>query len=206
VRCRKCRLLEIEHGADHAWAPVPTFGQIAENLAKGFSDCDFGGQNIRFDLQVLASEMKRVNVVWSYAGALIIDAQRLEQLGEPRSLSHLYEKHTGKKLEGAHGALADVAASAEVIHAQVQKYDTLPRDLSALHDLQWPGWVDTEGLFRYDADEVIRASFGKHRGVAIDKIPLTYWQWILEKSDFGTEIKDLAANAKLRKFPARRGV
>src|SRR5665213_1290422 len=41
------------HGiTDADVADKPTFKQLAANLAKGFSDCDFGGQNVRYDLRV----------------------------------------------------------------------------------------------------------------------------------------------------------
>lgn len=208
--CRSCGYLESAHpfyynnGVDEVcreFKRIPRFDEIAAGLAKGFSNCDFGGKNIRYDLQVLENEMKRAAVEWSYAGAVVLDADRFEQLGEPRSLSHLYEKHTGKKLQDAHSALADVDATIEVLVAQVKKYTTLPRGLRALHELQWPGWIDSEGKFRWK-DGVPTIGFGKHRDAPMRNVPPGYWRWITQ-NDFSIEVKQIASQAAEGKFPVK---
>jgi DNA polymerase III subunit epsilon len=179
-----------------AW---PTFRHLATNLAYGFSDCDFAGKNIRFDLRIIAAEMKRAGVEWSYAEARIVDAERLEQLAVPRSLSHLHEKYAGKPHDGAHGALSDVRASSTVIVGQLETYPNLPRDLDKLHEAQWPGWLCDGGEFRM-VNGVAMCQFGKHRGVAMQDIPSSYWDWILS-ADFSADVKALARAAKLGNFP-----
>lgn len=208
IGCRRCHLTAIEHPHDTCqdWAPIPTFAQIAKPIAKGFSSCDFGGKNIRhFDLPLLANEMKRVGVDWSYTGAMVIDIERLEQIGEPRTLSHLYEKHVGKPLADAHDAMIDVRASAEILRLQLTTYrDVLPRDLGKLHEMQWPGYIDVGGSFRFDGDGVPRCQFGKHRGTDMRKIPRDYYDWMLSKGDFDADVRALAADAKLGKFPAKK--
>src|ERR1017187_10447796 len=144
--CRVCMTPRDEHDErrirkeidDHDYQPQYTFNQLAPNLAKGFTNCDFGEKNVRYDLRILMAEFARAGVPWSYIGARIVDADRLEALGEPRTLSHLYAKHVKQpctecrlsaqagcqicggtglipaKLEGAHGVLADVGGTAEV--------------------------------------------------------------------------------------------
>lgn len=182
----------------------PTFKQLSENLAKGFRDCDFAGKNVRYDLRVLSAEMKRAGLEeWNYLDARILDADRLEQLGEPRTLSHLYERHTGKKLEGAHRALVDVQATTDVINAQLVKFQHLPKTLDALHELQWPGYIDDDGRFKF-VGGVPTCSFGKWRGKAMRDIPMDYWDWII-RSDFPSEVKGLANAAKLGKYPTKKG-
>lgn len=180
----------------------PRFKDLAKNIAFGFSNCDFAGKNIRFDLRITKSEMDRAEVPWSYAGARIIDADRLEQLGEPRDLSTLYKKHTGKDLVDAHSALADVTASVEVIVAQLQKYTQLPRVLDRLHTLQWPGLIDTEGKFRV-RNGVVVCTFGKYRDQPITTIDPSYWRGFIlnPKNSFSQEIKDIAANALKGIYP-----
>jgi uncharacterized protein (DUF3820 family) len=42
--------------------------------------------------------------------------------------------------------------------------------------------------------------FGKHRGVAMQDIPTSYFDWILG-ADFPPDVKALASAAKLGKFP-----
>lgn len=181
----------------------PLFGALAANISKGFSNCDFGGKNIRFDLQILFAEMRRNGVDWSYRGAKIVCAERIEQVTNPRTLSHLYEKYTGTKLEGAHAALNDVKASTTVLIEQIKRYQHLPHDLDQLHDLQWPGWIDAEGKFRFNKEGVPICSFGKHRNLPMNKIPNDYWKW-LTKANFPFEIKELADNALKGIFPERK--
>lgn len=195
---------EITGITDFDVSARPYFKQIAENLARGFSDCDFGGKNVRFDLRVISSEMERAGVSWSYAGARIIDNDRLESVAVPRNLSAMYERYTGKKLEGAHGALADVRASLEVAATQLLHWEILPRTLDELHALQWPDWIDTEGKFRFNSHGVAIMRFGKYEGEPMSKVPADYWNFILSpKEKFSAETKRYAADAKLGKFPSR---
>jgi DNA polymerase-3 subunit epsilon len=211
--CQLCHGIEPrethdEAVSDHSFKPWPIFKQLAPSLAKGFSDCDFAGKKVRYDLQIMDHEMRRAGQPWSYAGARIIDADRLEQLAEPRSLSHLYKKYTGKDHEGAHGALADVRASSEVIIAQLERYDVLPRDLTALHELSWPGWIDGEGKFRYINGVACFSQWGKfaNRPMRDPEVNRpgrngqTYWDFILTGT-FSEGVKELARAAKLGKFP-----
>lgn len=81
----------------------PSFKQLAANLAKGFADCDYAGQNVRFDLRILAAEMKRAGVEWSYAGTRIVDSGRLEALAVPRALSDLYKKYVRRSCDECDG-------------------------------------------------------------------------------------------------------
>lgn len=202
-RCRTCSQFELEH-TDSAlcegFKPVFTFEQLAVNLARGFSNCDFAGKNVRFDLRFMAKAMRRAGVNWTYDGACVIDAERLEQLAVPRSLSHLYKKYTGQELDGAHGALTDARASMVVIEHQLNQYETLPRDVKELHRLQWPGWIDTEGKFRFDDAGTPRVTFGKHRDDRMQDVQPGYWRFIIDK-DFSEEIKDIARDALAGKFP-----
>jgi DNA polymerase-3 subunit epsilon len=205
--CKQCGRLHDglsneEEAADNClgFEPWPTFKQLAANIAKGFTNCDFAGQNVRFDLRILSAEMQRAGVEWSYLGARIIDSSKLEQLAVPRSLSHLHEKYTGAKHDGAHGALSDVRAAATVIVRQLQEHPQLSRDLDVLHESQWPGWLCEDGAFRM-VDGVATCQFGKWRGKTMKDIPIDYYDWLL-KSDFPADVKALARNAKLGQFPS----
>ena len=151
------------------------------SLARGFSACDFCGKNVRFDLRILAAEFARVHVHWSYVGARIIDADRLEALAHPRDLGSLHEKYVGMRHDGAHGALSDVRAATTVIVKQLEAHAVLPRDLTALHDAQWEGWVDTEGKIRL-VNGVPTIMFGKHRDCAMREVPTDYWDLDLLRS------------------------
>lgn len=198
--------LEAKHGriiSDELLADKPTFNQVGPHLVKGFVNCDFAGKNVRYDLQVLAAEMARYDIPWAYTTAKIICADQLERIGEPRTLTHLYKKHTGKDLIGAHSAMVDVKATVELIEAQLRAYPVIPRNLSELHDKQWPGFIDGEGKFRFVGDTPM-CMFGKYRNTPMRQMALDYWKFIL-KSDFSPEIKTIAMNAVNGIYPTRSG-
>lgn len=219
--CRECNLpremhsgsdslLQIEgqpaveiKGVTHEFKPLPTLKQLAPNLAKGLIDCDFAGQNVRFDLRILSAEFARADVEWSYVGARVIDSYQLERLAVPRSLSHLHEKYTGVKHDGAHGALSDVRAAATVIAKQLEVHDVLPRDLDQLHEMQWPGLIDPDGKFRFVDGVPCFGQWGKFANKPMRDADAGYWNFII-KADFSPDVKQLARNAKLGKFPEAR--
>lgn len=194
----QCDLDDVQ--AAHSFVPIPKFAQIAPKLARGFSDCDFAGKNVRFDLNFLAEEFKRAKVEWSYAGACIIDADRLEALAKPRHLSDLHKLYAGAPHDDAHAALSDVRATTTVIALQLKTHEQLPRDLRQLHDLSWPGWVDSRGLFRIIDGEAF-VQFGMHRGKPMSEVPKDYWGYII-KNDFSDEVKQIAREAVEGRFPS----
>jgi DNA polymerase III subunit epsilon len=204
-RCRECKLIVDDVAPDRCQCTQskrpPYFRQIATNLAQGFSNCDYAGKNIRFDLQILDAEFSRLGIPWSYKDARIIDADRLEQICEPRNLSTLYKKYTGKDMEDAHEALADVRATTEILVCQLEKYpDLFPSDLDALHQLQWPDWIDVEGKFKFINGVPCIGRWGKHANKPMHSVPTSYWDFMLT-GDFSFEVKEIARKAKLRQFP-----
>jgi len=180
--------------------PWPRFKDLSANLVKGLTACDYAGKNVRYDLRIIQAEMARAGIEWSYAGARIVDVERLEQLAVPRSLSHLHEKYVGHKHDGAHGALSDVRASTTVIVHQLQTHQTLPRDLDNLHAAQWPGWIDGEGKFRFVDGVPCFGQWGKYAGRPMREADAGYWDFIIAK-DFSPDVKTLASAAKLGRFP-----
>jgi DNA polymerase III subunit epsilon len=195
---------EAHHITDEMVKDAPLWDKrLAENLAHGFSNCDLGGKNIWYDIRVMMSECARVGVHWTPTNARIIDAERLEALGEPRDLSNLYRRRVGKEPIDAHRALADVSMTVELIAAQMAAFPNMPRDLDVLHLLQWPDRIDSEGKFRFSKRGIPQITFGAHRGKSMNEVPRSYWEWIA-RSDFSVEVKSIAADAANGTFPTRR--
>lgn len=223
LNCRLCGRSQADHAVAATcveFKVIPRFAQVAEKLARGFSGCDFAGKNVRFDLRILAAEFARSKVEWGYADALVLDADRLEALLNPRHLSDLYRKYTGRELEGAHGALADVEGVLTVLVQQLFQRgedgeQRLPLDLAQLHALSWKGWIDPDRKFYFDDEGVPRFTrWGKHadRPMADPEVSkpsprdgTTYWDFIL-RGDFSADVKKVAAEAKLGRFPVMRRV
>lgn len=202
--CAECARPIKEHEADghHAFKAFYAFRALAPNLAKGFSGCDYAGKNIRFDLRVLAAEFNRVQQPWSYAGARIVCIDRLEQIAVPRTLNDLHKKYLGSELDGAHGALSDVQGSTRVLVRQLEEHATvLPHSLDALHELCWPNYIDTEGVFRWNGDTPV-IMIGKHRGKPMRSVPRDYWQWLAKNGR--EEVKILAEAAMKGQYPQRK--
>lgn len=194
---------EIHHISDLDVQDRPSFKQLAPHFADGFKDCDYAGKHVRFDLRITAAEMVRSGIEWNYIGARIVDVDRLEQLGEPRHLSDLVMKHLGEDMrDAAHTALGDVQWTSKLIVAQLEKYD-LPRDLDALHELQWPGFIDPDGKFKFVDGVACFSNWGKHKHKPMTNVPIDYYDFIIG-ADFSPEVKALAREAKLGRFPEVR--
>lgn len=198
-KCHEPAEHENHQTGAHAFVKVPTFPQLGPMLAEGFSGCDFAGKNVRFDLRTLQNEMNRYRIVWGYESACILDADRLEQLGVPRTLADLYRKYTGEELKDAHDALADVDGTVTVILGQLRAFPQLPRDLRALHDLSWPGWIDVDGKFKFENGQPV-INFGKHKGTPMRRVEPGYYRWMLG-GEFSANTKRVAENALRGVFP-----
>lgn len=201
-----CLLTENEHdfaSVGHDFAPWPEFANLSKSLETGFAGVDFAGTNIRYDLKVVRGEFALDGVTdWDYEDARIVDVYRIEQIGEPRTLAAIYEKYHGRRFAGAHGALADVAASIEVLNAQFKRFGHLPRDLASLHALCWDGWVDTDGKFAIVAGVPV-VNFGKKwKGCDMRKVDKGYFRWMLgPDQNFAPSTRKVAEAALKGVFP-----
>ena len=100
--------------------------------------------------------------------------------------------------EGAPGAEADLVATLDVLEAQLQRYDDLPRTVDELDS--WthpqPGAVDGAGKFVKQGEDVVFA-FGKHRGRKLEQVAREapdYLRWVIE-TDFPEDAKQLVREA-----------
>lgn len=221
--CRFCSWPDNQHwrpdgDVDHDFKPWPTFVQIAEHLAKSLVGCDFAGYNVFFDLNQIAEEFKRAGKVWSFEGARIIDAFRMWQLAEGRTLTHAAERwlaayssdadiaaSMGESAGGdsAHNALWDIKMSTRVAAAQLLNCDHLPRDIQQLHDLQWPGLFDAEKKLRWNDGELC-FTFGEHRDKPLRYVVKNYPNYLtgfILKKDFSDKVKDACRNALQGNYP-----
>jgi len=198
------------HGiSDADVADQPTLAQLAPELVALFADADVAGFNsIRFDLPFLSEEMNRVGFPLDLANRHHFDAMRIFHAMEKRDLTAAFRFYCDQELEGAHTALADASATLEILDAQLDRYTDLPRDPAGLHRFCNPDegkWVDSTRKFAWnDAGEVAFA-FGKNRGRTLREIAATspnYLDWIAS-SDFGSEVKQIAADARKGRFPTK---
>lgn len=179
------------HGiTDEMVQDAPYFYQIANEIHEFVSNCDLGGYNSnRFDIPLLSQELSRCGINLDVRNIDIVDVYKIESKYAPNTLSEVYKRHTGKELEGAHGAESDTLATIEVLKHQIEKYG-VPNNFKEIEDIFLEGKprLDLGGRLKY-IDGVICWGFGKH----FDK-PLTtdrsYINWCLGQ-DFPEDFKTI---------------
>ncbi|MFZ1731336.1 MAG: 3'-5' exonuclease [Bacteroidota bacterium] len=185
------------HGiADADVALAPTFAQIVQRLIEFLADCDLSGFNVRrFDIPLLQQEFRRCGLEFDMSQRRIVDVQTIFHMKEPRDLSAALNFYCKRDHVGAHGALADVRATADIFFAQLDRYDDLPKNIEELESVihpKDPSWVDDEGKLVWEANNVI-ITFGKYRGTPLQNVihrDRDYIQWIIDGS-FPESTKDI---------------
>jgi DNA polymerase-3 subunit epsilon len=181
------------HGIrDEDVASSPPFRLVARSLLEFFGDADLAGFNVRrFDVPLLDREFRDCGLDFSLARRRIVDAMTIFHMKERRDLAAAVKFYLGRGHEGAHGAEADVLASAEVLFAQLERYPDLPADVGALDAALVPppppGALDRAGKFVLREGKVVFA-FGKHTGKPLAEVARSqpsYLEWIL-----GTDFPD----------------
>jgi DNA polymerase-3 subunit epsilon len=177
------------HGiTDADVAQAPRFGQVAAGLLAFLDGCDLCGFNVkRFDLRMLYVEFSRVGLRLSLEGRALVDPLEIFHAYERRDLAAAVRFYCGREHAGAHGAAADVLATAEVLDAMVARYADLPRSVPALYQhFKDPQAVDSAGRFVRVRGE-IRFAFGKYRGQPLAAVARTkpdYLEWMLTQNFF----------------------
>lgn len=203
----------IPHGAskvhgiyDKDVKDSPTFKQLAQKIAAAFEGCDLGGYNIlRFDIPMLCEEFSRAGVPFSTEGRRVVDPQRIFHQREPRDLTAAVRLYCGESHLGAHGALADVLATINVLEGQYKKYSDLPRDITALNDYcnpRDPTWADQSGKLKWVNGEVT-INFGSKLGSKLRDLAqkdVGFLRWMLDKN-FPRDTTEIISNALKGKFP-----
>lgn len=197
----------------------PSFKAIAKDLSGLLEGCDLGGFNcLKFDIPLLVEEFLRAGIEFDISNRKLVDAQKIFHMMEKRTLTAAYKFYCGKVLEGAHGAEADTLATAEVIKAQVERYEgeevvdslgkkigVIENSVDSLHKLSASKMVDLAGRFVFNDEGVEVFNFGKHKNKPVEeilKIETGYYDWMM-KGDFPLDTKRKLTQIKLRGFNAR---
>jgi DNA polymerase-3 subunit epsilon len=181
----------------------PSFSACLAEVAAVFAEADVVvGYNLAFDIDMLASEYERCG--WpplDFTGKTIVDAFRLWQQCEPRSLQHAHRRFVGDAFASAHSATADVAATGRVLRGMLTEFELADRDWQAIAivcDPQRSTWVGPSRHLRWEAEgKAIVFGFGKHAGTAIDVLAREapdYLEWLIEK-DFPPHVGALCRAA-----------
>ncbi|MBF0387164.1 MAG: 3'-5' exonuclease [Candidatus Omnitrophica bacterium] len=186
---------------------APVFKTIAREVAAFIGEADIGGFNVdKFDVPLLEREFIEAGVVFAMAGRMVYDAQKVFHLNNKRDLSSAYTFYCGKPLEGAHSALADTAATLEVLESQVKSYGEGDDSIGVLSRFVYPersDFYDSERKFRWWNGELYMM-FGKYaRKESLREVARKdpgYLEWMLGK-DFSEEAKALVQGVLKGQFP-----
>ena len=190
-------------------ANKPTFQQVADKLYEFIGNADLAGYNSnRFDIPMLMEEFSRVGMELSVDNRRTLDMQRIFYKMEPRTLRAALKFYSGKDIENAHDALADVKATIDVFKGQLERYKnedyidedgniiTTPvvNDMQAIHNFTNDNrFVDATQRMKYDADGRIVFSFGKYTGQAVAEVlsrDKQYYNWMMNK-EFSSQVKQI---------------
>jgi DNA polymerase-3 subunit epsilon len=99
--------------------------------------------------------------------------------------------------EGAHGAIADINATAEVLLAQLERFSLQDKAWTDL-DPDRAKWVGPSGhlVWRDSGKDGIVVTFGKYKGKDIAEMDDWYTNMITEK-DFPTHVQDVCRQLKV---------
>ncbi|MBF0122149.1 MAG: 3'-5' exonuclease [Candidatus Omnitrophica bacterium] len=201
-------VVELTGISNEAVKDAPAFKEVAKEIVDFLRDADIGGFNVdKFDVPLLEREIRDAGLSLSMNARSIYDAQKVFHLNEKRDLTAAYAFYCGgKKLEGAHAALADTEATLEVMEGQIQKYgageDTIDV-LGRFNYVERQEFYDSDRKFRWWNGELYMM-FGKYaKKESLREIARKdpgYLEWMLGK-DFSEDIKALVEGALKGRLP-----
>ena len=163
------------HGiTDEMVKDLPTFKQYAQAIRNWFEGCDLAGFNSdNYDVPLLSAEFERSGLEGISWNPNLLDIIKLYRLLYPNTLSEVYKRLTGKELEGAHGAVADITATKEIADLLIPKLKETTEDaLETIGDIDSfmqgeKKRFDLAGKMYTDVDGVVKWNFSKNKDKAV---------------------------------------
>lgn len=175
----------------------PTFGEVADAIAAQIRRADVvAGYNPQFDVDMIEAELRRSGTAVKWPG-VVVCAKRLWDVHAPppsRNLTNAYKEFVDPAgFEGAHGALADARATAQLLRRQLERFK--------LEDTPWieldperARWCGPSHHVLWDeaTRTTLVINFGKLRGTPLRDVDVGFLRWVGTK-DFPPHVKDLCA-------------
>jgi len=183
----------------------PPFAEVAAAIAAVFAETDvIVGYNIAFDIDMLQAEYTRIGKpLLDLGGKKIVDAFRLWQQCEPRSLQHAHQRFVGNGFAAAHSASADVAATGRVLSGMLRAFNLADQDWESIAckcDPQYASraaWVGPSRHLRWEGDVVV-LGFGKHSNAPVHQLAAgpdrSFLRWVVER-DFPVHVGEVCRAA-----------
>jgi DNA polymerase-3 subunit epsilon len=179
---------------------APTFKEIAKEVLEFIGDHDLGGYNVLyFDIPFLVEEFMKAGLIFNHRGKSVVDPFLIYSRYESRNLETAYTKYTGKTLEGAHRAEADIRATMEIFEKQKELYTNMPDNVEEIDKEvnKRDGRLDLSGKYKFASNPStgkteIMFNFGKYKGRPFKEVyeaDKRYLQWMIDKGEFSIETK-----------------
>lgn len=190
------------HGISMAdLAECPSFAACAEEIVHLLEQAEVVvGYNLAFDIDMLQAELERCRMrPIDFSQKSIVDAFRLWQQCEPRSLQHAHQRFVGDRFADAHSASADVAATGRVLEGMLRAFglEGRPwRDIAEVCDPDRKAWFGPSRHLQWQ-DGVVVVAFGKYAGTPLQMLATSergYLQWISDK-DFPPHVGETCKKA-----------
>lgn len=161
------------------------------------------GYNPQFDKSMIDGEIRRAGLT-AIRWPTLVCAKRLWDAHEPppkRDLTGAFARFVDAGgFAGAHGALADTRATADVLRAQFALFSLYGTPWAELDPEQRLWWGPSHHVLVIDG--VLIVNFGKHSARPVDEVDDGFWRW-LQGKDFPGHVKELAA--RVQQLRARWG-
>jgi DNA polymerase-3 subunit epsilon len=191
-------------------AGCPLFGEYVDEIISVFTHADvIVGYNISFDIEMLQAELARIaRPPLDLTTKKLVDAFRLWQQCEPRSLMHAHRRFVGDEFAAAHSASADVAATGRVLVGMLEHFKLADKDWQQIASVCDPlpgraSWVGPSRHLRWEGDAIV-IGFGKHTGAVLHELAAgperSFLQWVMQK-DFPAHVVEICKTA-LERPPA----
>jgi DNA polymerase-3 subunit epsilon len=188
----------------------PPFAACADEIRQVFAEARvLIGYNLAFDIDMLQAEYERLAqppMELGGPGQVIVDAFRLWQQHEPRSLQHAHLRFVGDSFAAAHSASADVAATGRVLQGMMEKFGLAGRDWQDVAKACDPegrlvpnrsAWVGPSKHLQWNDEGLIVMTFGKHTGISLLAVARDhgdYLRWVMDK-DFPAHVVEICRRA-----------
>jgi len=168
------------HFNDHAKS---VYDMFKNNIIIGFN-------SVRYDNVILDRQLQKSGFGDTFDNCIFYDSYVQFTKDNPRKLSDAYKFYTGKNLENAHDAKADVLATAEIVHKQ---FKNLNKDISEIIQ-ENQSWLPenrvgvTDHIIIENGEPVLNFS-KKYKGTPLKKVDKGFLKWVLTK-DFPQAVKN----------------
>lgn len=165
--------IAIHHITQEMVQGKPSIAEIFPTISSLIGNRVIVGHCIKFDIDILENEAKRVQVESPFKNNISFDTLRLARLyGEsPSNSLEVLRGHFNIQPEGAHRAMSDVIVNIQVFKRLVHRFRTV-EEIQAV--LSKPIAMKTMPL-------------GKHKGRSFKDIPLDYLHWAAHQ-DFDQDL------------------